>query len=395
MSAIELIQHEREFKVLCDGLLRFEIGRLVQTYASSGRDGGVDADYNGSIDGFSGHWVFQYKFRSASASLQGRRTALMRLYRGSKNKRSEFDSEGVRHADGYILLTNVPVTASMVQELKEEWHKRRSGAHFCVWDPSRLTALLRGHEHLARSWTGVREAHCQKAIILPLWQWLQGALQVAANWMNDPLWPLSLVRLQRRTSTRTFQEHHAVTSTLAIGQRENPLRLVECDPEFRYAASVVYPRALAPFSEVRRALEELAGAVMLQVDAMCAELVMRLPQLDRFATEELRTEVTRVLAYCVLEKRWGFPQSFHFIRDGRLKVEGNYSVWEGEPSLPDIAPILDTMVAAAEHGVADEPVVAARAQFEQVLRGWWERLWHVAAFGLDAEDIPTEHVGAV
>lgn len=79
-GTIETIEWERDFKVLCDGLLRFELGRLVQTFGSAGSDGGVDAEFCGEIDGESGRWVFQYKFRSPREALSKRRAWLIQRY---------------------------------------------------------------------------------------------------------------------------------------------------------------------------------------------------------------------------------------------------------------------------------------------------------------------------
>jgi hypothetical protein len=45
-----------------------------------------------------------------------------------KGKPGELEREGIATADGYILMTNVPVTVSLVQALQERWRGlRRKG----------------------------------------------------------------------------------------------------------------------------------------------------------------------------------------------------------------------------------------------------------------------------
>jgi hypothetical protein len=384
--AIDAIQHERDFKVLCDGLLRFELGSLVQTYGSAGSDEGVDAEFKGKLDGVKGRWVFQYKFTSPTHALSRRRSWLSQRYVGSTKRQSEFDKPGVKGADGYILLTNTPVTVQLVRNLTSEWRKRRYRGPFCVWDPSRLNAMMKGHEHLARSWTGAREARCHQAIVFPLWQWLDEAVRISVNWANDPLWPLEIRSSYEVSPRASFSQSLSAKNGLILVPRTSALREASLDPQFEYASLIAYPRAMQRFKPVKGAVDVLAKTVLGHVDELSGTLLKRLPPLERLPADS-RSAAQRVLAYCILENRWGFPmRGFHSIRDGRLVAQARYYAWM-EPAMPEVEPLLDDLVREVPHGTVGRGVRSARTKVEALLREWWERMWHVVSFGIDAEQI--------
>ena len=74
------------------------------------------------------------------------------------------------------------------------------------------------------------------------------------------------------------------------------------------------------------------------------------------------------------------------MQDGKLLIHGHRYAWN-QPALTDIEPILDELVAAVPHGVVSPHVASARAEVASILQDWWERLWHVVSFGIDAEKI--------
>lgn len=380
-GSIDTIQWDRDFKVLCDGLLRFELGKLVQTFGSDGSDGGVDAEFNGRIDGVAGRWVFQYKFRSTKEAVSKRRSWLTQRYVGPK---SEFDKEGVKAASGYILLTNVPVTPGIVAKLKKEWRNRKHKGPLCVWDPSQLNAMMKGREHLARSWSGAKEARCLQMIIVPLWEWLQGAYAVSLDWMQDPLWPLDIISYQYPSPVSSFNQNFRWDYGLRLEPRVSQLEHVGSDPQFEYAASIVYPRALTPLNEVRGAIDALARAVLHHIEAVRDELAQHLPQLALIKDQRERDESTLALAYCLLENRWGFPmRGLHSVRDGHLIISGRRHAWQEQ--IPGIEQVLDNLLTAVPHGLVDRDVVDARTRVAERLNEWWQLLWQVVSFGIDAE----------
>jgi hypothetical protein len=277
------------------------------------------------------------------------------------------------------------VTPAIVQKLSAEWRRRKQKGAFCVWDPSRLNALMKGREHLARSWSGAKEARCLQKIILPAWQWLQEAEAVGLNWSHDPLWPLEIQTYQVPTPVGAFHQNFTWNYRLRIAPRAGALRQIRTDPQFHYASTIAYPRALHPFEDVCKAVETLGKAVRRHVDLLRDELVVRVPQLERIGDAESRHEIVDALAYCVLENQWGFPmRGLHSIRGGRLVIGGRYQAWE-EPALPEIEPLLDEMVRAVPHGVVDSSVAKARALVVKRVHEWWRLLWQVVSFGIDAE----------
>ncbi|HET9954944.1 MAG TPA: hypothetical protein VFQ61_10595 [Polyangiaceae bacterium] len=381
---VESIQHERDFKVLCDGLLRFEFGHLVQTFASAGADRGVDAEYHGLVDGVRGRWLFQYKFRSPIEGVSRRRSWLGGCYLRSGERKGEFDKPGVAEADGYLLLTNIPVTVGLVGQLRDAWLSRKANAPFCVWDPSRLNVLLKGREHLARSWTGAREAHCQRAIVGPLWAWIEDALRVTSDWSSDPLWPLAIEDHDQRVPTAAFHQSFVVRHGVKIQPRVAELRVATRDPLFRYAASIAFPNALAPLQAVDGAVKLLCDSIRQEIVGVQRELGRRLPKLSQLREHDPQ-EVALALAYCVLEVAWGFPgRGFHSVKSGRFIANGTKIVCE-DPALADAEPVLDELVGALERGVVPETVATARTAVEGIIFDWAERMYEVVTFGLDAQ----------
>ncbi|HEY1697915.1 MAG TPA: hypothetical protein VGG39_37405 [Polyangiaceae bacterium] len=374
----------REFKILCDGLLRAEMGSLVQTFASDGTDGGIDAQYRGTLDGILGRWVFQYKFRSPDTSTRAARVWLKSRY--VRDDKSEFDKDGVRGANGYILLTNISVTVSLVEKLAQAWKQREPAGAFCVWDPSRLNVLLKDNEHLARSWSGAKEAHCWRAIVSPLWQWLHDHVPIHAAWIRDPMWPWLVRSHQQSRSLGTFRLSVEPTFVFDLLRHDQILDAVRADPQFPYASTIVYPRAMGSFRLVRRAVNSLAEAVATEIQQLRDELLGHLPQLAEIADEARRAEVARLLSFCVLEGRWGFPaRGLHDIRDGILWVNGVESL--PNVNLEGALPFLNELVGSWQpHGAVPPRVRAARNAVVKALRRWRESLWFAFELGIDAEE---------
>ncbi len=383
-SPVETITHEREFKVLCDGLLPFEFGPPVQTFAGAGRDEGVDAEFTGTIAGVSGRWVFQYKFAAPSGGLRERRGAVERCFLG---KQTEFDKPGVEGCAGYILLTNVPFTQGMVKRLKDAWTAApgRMGRPFAVWDAGALNARLKGREHLARSWSGAKEARCRQAIIEPLWRWTCSAMQTAADWTGYPVWPLAMTSVEERRLTPTFYAGFEWVYAMQIARLTGEIDEVLADPQYGLAAGVAYPRALEPLPRVRAALDVLAAVLSAELGRLRPEIIAALPALARIADERQREQVVDCLNFSVLELGWGVPaKGLHSVRGGRLVVAARWTVYEGE-ALNEIEPLLDRMVAARRAIPVPDAVLLARQCVAEAVSDLWRRLWYVVELGIGAD----------
>ncbi len=384
-TIVELINHEREFKVLCDGLLRFELGPFIQTYAGSGADGGIDADYIGTIDGRHGRWVFQYKFRSPQAGVRAQRAWLLRLYEAAKG---EFDKAGVQGAVGYVLMTNVPMTAGSVAKLRQAWAARFGDAPFVVWDPSQLDPMLKGREHLARSWTGEPEARCREVLAAPLWAWLLEARQRTAAWHNWPLWPLDVAHTQEQVPDGTFRVGFTFRHGYAVEPSTRALDDVARDPQFPFASGTAYPRALEPLRKLRQAIDVLNRAVQRHVEDVELEIVERLPRMTAIEPVEAGQEVVTVLAFCVLESRWGFSTfAARSITESGLFMRGTSRIYDG-PELAGAAVVVESMAQDGEHGNVPNDVVRARTAVAMLVEEWWRRLWYVVELGIDAPAEP-------
>lgn len=377
VGGVDGIVHERDFKVLCDGLLRFELGPCVQTFASAGADQGVDAEFIGTFGGIDGRWVFQYKFRAPSESLSRRRDWLRTRFSDGAKRRSEFRRPGVEGADAYVLVTNIPVTVQLVRTLSESLsacglHKTR----LLVWDPSRLNALMKGREHLARSWSGIKERRCRERIVLPMWRWLERAVgQVGAP---TNLWPLTTGTASERVRKGSFNDSWDWRYWLTTAVDDDLLRSAMRDPQWEFARHVAYPHALEPLEEVVRSGEVLVEIQREKIEDERNALELACPDVQRAEPEGLSTW----LAYAVLEVRWGLPGSgTHRVLDGRVSLFGRSDF--AAPS--GLADILEVRVRQGRAGAPPSEVVEARERFSRAVVRAWNALWYVVELGIDAE----------
>jgi hypothetical protein len=384
MSIVDTILTWRDFKVACDGLLLHELGPLVQTYAASGPDGGVDADLDGSVGQIKGRWVFQYKFSSPTEGVSRRRSQLRRAYLGPK---SEFDKKGVKGAVGYVLVTNIPVTPDMKSKLASAWSDRRGAQSFLIWDPSRLNVLLKEYADLARSWSGVREARCHETVIQPLWAWLQDLGQVVAAWSEAPLFPLDVVNTMTKVPQPTFNPGFGWEYRVILG-RSRPvaaLFAVRNQPHFSYANEVAFPKALKPLGALLSAINILEKEVRREVSVYRTTILNSVPLVASIEDVRQREDISELLAFCVLEQRWGFAMGgLHGLQNDQLIVRGNIIAWAA-PGLSQIESTLDTLVGAPGRGEVPSGVQRAR---ERVGRAWArlaEGLWHAVEIGVDAD----------
>jgi len=195
------IEHEAEFKVVCDGILRREIGPAVITLAARGRDGGVDARFQGSFSESTGLWVFQYKYAHPAIDQSRARGRILSCYKQLKSRRSEFEKVRELGLAGYVLMTNVEMTNGGVTNLVELAEEQLPGVEFLVWDRSSVETMLMGAEHLLRYTGDARFDACRELVVTPTWEMIELATRAHGCWDDHPLWPVSLVRVQRKVQT--------------------------------------------------------------------------------------------------------------------------------------------------------------------------------------------------
>ena len=377
------ILHESEFKLLCDGLLRFAVSSLVQTYSASGRDDGIDADFIGTFGNVTGRWVFQFKFISPAEAPTRQRARIKAMYCGKRGT-SEFDRAGVAGAAGYVLLTNVPASVHLVRSLRQRWRQRVRGrrAPMVVWDLMQLNALLKGHEHLARSWSGVKEARCREHVVLPIWHWLERARPLLADAEGHPVWPITFVEVHERVRQDSFTTPFKLEQWRVQAIDKSELDYAMSDPQFEFARSVVYRNGFERFDDVVKALDNLASCVGHHIDEMVAVLGQRIPKLAELDVAQ-RRETTTWLATAVLEVRWGYPSvAWYSFRDDQFVIGGGRYM----PCPREAEHELNALIHVGR-GVVPDGVRLARAALGREVQMLSAALWNAVEFGLDAPSV--------
>jgi hypothetical protein len=128
-----------EFTAFCNALLTFEVSKNVKPFSAPGRDGGIDASYDGEYNGLNGRWRFQFKFHKVARK------------QGFYLLKSELSAEitNLKGEDFFVLLTNVELLPQEHQELIDVFEKEKgpyaSNGRFMLWDGAKLQTLLFGH----------------------------------------------------------------------------------------------------------------------------------------------------------------------------------------------------------------------------------------------------------
>jgi len=376
MSIIARIAAEPEFKSLCDALLRLDISPLVQTYAGRGRDGGIDAEYVGEIDGRRGRWIFQYKHRHPSIEPNKARAQVRSKLMGSGGREGEFRRVRQHTPCGYILLTNIEATPAWAEQLRESWRNLHGDTPFLVWDRSALDAMIVGREYLARSRSGILEQACRAQVVRPAWDWL-GRAEKTLQEQQEPLWPVVIHRTKRAVHRPSFTDPFEWVHSWELrledtsSWREHPLYL--------HASEVAFPHSF-------RAFLRLLSYVSALFDSASA-VVRRLENDFRERSEwslgvELPEEgALLALAYAVAENAWGIPRSLSRVSSDSVSVRG-VQIYSGK-SASGIGDTLDRMV--VHHRKAGPPaaLLQARAQALPLICSARNQLWYAAELGID------------
>jgi hypothetical protein len=392
MDAVEWvqeIQREPEFKELCDGLLRLEVGPLVQIYAGKGADGGIDASYVGNFADVTGRWVFQYKFIHPSTDANRARSRLTDIFIPSGKRAKdggEFAKPGIRDACGYVLLTNVAVTVPLAQKLRDTFAALHPESKFCIWDPASLNLMLQNHPHLARSRSQAMEELCLEQVISPLWDWLVNSEAQMLGWdrQENTIWPVRFSLRSERVAVEPFFSSSEVEYAGQIGY-ERPI--LQADSRvLSYAIRIAFPHALSRLSEYLGALKNLFNAVAECLKELAVDL--RRPQgpLSNFSQEE-RDRMSLGLACTLLEGAWGFPSHYPIFDNTRILVYSFY-IYEGDKGKIAQAHLEEygrSLRDQYEHGRRlPAKVLEARENLRSVSQAFTDSLWYPATIGIDA-----------
>lgn len=368
------IQDQKQFKELCDGLLRHEFGPFVQTYSGESADQGVDAEY---VDADSGErWVFQYKFSKQHAP--SARSAI------TSACKTEFRKTGPKGCAAYALLTNVPVTRDWCLKLRDEWTKSGHDGRFVVWGPSTLNPMLKGREFLARSWSGVFVEKCRTDVAERIRIWLDDAVRRTRSWEHDPLWPIRLRQYQLATPVPSVESPLEVRNGVRPKLLIDELIKARAHPLFTYAKTVAFPAAFSSLDSAQGAVESIGALIESHIEQFAPEIQAVFP-LDFVDSAEDRRDIVLALSKVVLEARWGMrTSSSHRISEQDICVEGGLYVHQDpEGRFRGLRKRLDGLVAAAHQRVPAD-VVEARHATSIALNAAHAGLWSVAELGIDS-----------
>lgn len=394
MDAVEWvqeIQREPEFKELCDGLLRLEVGPLVQIYAGKGADRGIDASYDGTFADVTGRWVFQYKFIHPSTDANRARSRLVRIFipSGKRTRNAgEFTKPGIQGACGYVLLTNVAVTVHLVERLRAAFMALHPEAKFCIWDPTSLNLLLQDHPHLARSRSQAMEKLCLEQVIEPLWEHVKKSEAMIHRWseQRNPLWPLQFSAAQQHVATEGFFESYEIRSEWQfICDERSQVPQID-DRILDYAANSAFPHALSDLDRYRAAFQKLFYCISECVHELARSLGEIQGLLSIFSQEE-RDRMSLGLAYVLMEGAWGFPGQRPTFHSSSISIYG-YPIYQGDKAMRAQA-LLE------EYGTAlrnqydrgrrlPDKVSEAREHLRAALHSFADALWYPATIGIDA-----------
>jgi hypothetical protein len=224
----------------------------------------------------------------------------------------------------------------------------------------------------------VKETRCQEQIVAPLWTWLSRARARLFDPEPFPLWPFGLEAIERKVPQPDFANAYTREPVIELRPDTGPLLLAKCSPLFSFARGVAFPRALRPLDDLDAPMQQLLDVLKTAVEEMREHLATRSSQIRDMGERE---GLANAIAFAALEKIWGFPESYHNLRDGKFLLAGRMQF----DCAPEIGPELDAVVAGASRGFAPEAVVLARRELARVVGALWRGVWYVVELGIDAE----------
>ncbi len=393
MSRRQMVQHvlvESEFKWMCDGLLRLEIGPGLQTFACGVNDGGVDAEYVGDFEGVKGRWVFQYKHATPGRDQAKARADVIKkkYFPTSRKVMPEFKKARVKGCCGYILLTNIEVTVGLVHELREAFVAEHGDRPFRVWDPSTLNQLIQKHPQVAGSHSAALGQMCLDEIVGPLWKQVAWVVSLTQEWARSPLWPCKVMTRESRPKLlRSFKKPLAdPVCEWVIFPDTAALDAPSSHWLFDYCATTAFAYSFVEWSAFTKAVKELDDACKAWFGAVRA--VICAPEMGLFPdlSEGDREQMSWLLAYNTITLE--HQRERYWYSGGDKRLEG---VVHGAQGVIYEGPYLDEVKGGVErlhgHPLAQEVpanVLRAREQLAEVAAKLASGLWYPALLEMDA-----------
>jgi hypothetical protein len=136
-----------DFQRFCNVLLHFEVSKKVSPFSAPGKDGGIDASYEGDYLDKSGKWRFQAKLHKTD-----RKTA----YNSIKTDIKEDIRNNVKDENNLVFLTNVNILPQEKDELFEIANKEleeigKKDLFFDIWYEEKIISLV-SHYPIIEIW---------------------------------------------------------------------------------------------------------------------------------------------------------------------------------------------------------------------------------------------------
>jgi hypothetical protein len=379
-----LLVNEPDFRDFCDGILLMEVGPLVQLYRGAGRDGGVDAEFNGSFGGIAGRWVFQFKFTAASRDASQVRSELLRKLK------AEFKRPRVTGADGYVLMTMVPATVEWADKLHKAWSDAGNSGKLCVWDLGHLAQLASRHGFPGVSVSERAREVALSVIVLPTYNYLVAEAGILDD--AEPAWPVGIGTQEVRdaepvsftgaaSATSDWRFAHVV-SQLPGGAASHPLAAV--------CWSVFYPSAGAALTKTVKCRQDLEAVTTDELTAIAGKVrtlaAVHAPHLSAYELDRMAMGIAHGAA-CTA---WSMQQRIGLLGD-RLELRSVLA----PNGMPGSAPVatgswvagfaeeLRTLVNGLRRAGVPTGVRQARDAYSRARADFLAEAWYPLNLGVD------------
>lgn len=120
-----------KFQRFCNALLHLEVSKHVQPYTAPGKDGGIDAWYEGPYEGKEGKWRFQAKYHGTESK---------QAIRSLKSQIKADLENNVRDENYLVFVTNVELLPQKVKEFENL--ADGYAVELIIWEGGKLQAFV-------------------------------------------------------------------------------------------------------------------------------------------------------------------------------------------------------------------------------------------------------------
>lgn len=384
MDLSTLLVNEPDFRDFCDGILLMEVGPLVQLFRGAGRDGGVDAEFNGSFGGIAGRWVFQFKFTAASRDASQVRSELL------KKLKADFNRPRVAGAHGYVLMTMVPATVEWVDKLHKAWSDAGNSGKFCVWDLGHLAQLASRHGFPGVSVSGRAREVALSEIVRPAFNHFVAEATILDE--VEPAWPVGIATQEVRgaepvsftgaASAASDCRFTHVVSQVPGGAASHPMAAV--------CWSVFYPSAGAALTKAMKCRQDLVAVTTNELSAIAGKVrTLAAAHAPHLSADEL-DRMAMGLAHGAACTAWSVQQRIGLL-DDRLELRsvlapngltGSTTVATGS-WVAGFAEELRTLVDGLRRAGVPSAVRQARDAYARARADFLAEAWYPLNLGVD------------